>query len=255
MFQLQDVVLQYDRPEGDLLTVLDHINLHIAPGERWAVIGPSGCGKSSMLHVLAGLQTVTSGSVQYQGAAHTKPHGEISVILQEYGLFPWKTVEQNVGLPLELQKVPKKEIKTRVNEMLAQLKLSEHGRKYPSELSGGQRQRVAIARALIAQPKVLLMDEPFSALDALTRETMQNIVLELCERQNLTLVMVTHNIEEAIFLGQKIAVFSDNSGRISHIADNGHSGEVSYRGTEEFYRHCSLLRSWIGGGDNAETAG
>ena len=251
MFQLQDVVLQYDRPEGDILTVLDHINLHIAPGERWAVIGPSGCGKSSMLHVLAGLQTVTSGSVQYQGAAHTKPHGEISVILQEYGLFPWKTVEQNVGLPLELQKVPKKEIKTRVNEMLAQLKLSEHGRKYPSELSGGQRQRVAIARALIAQPRVLLMDEPFSALDALTRETMQNIVLELCERQNLTLVMVTHNIEEAIFLGQRIAVFSDNSGRISHIADNGHSGEVSYRGTEEFYWHCSLLRSWIGGGDNA----
>ena len=251
MFQLQDVVLQYDRPEGDILTVLDHINLHIAPGERWAVIGPSGCGKSSMLHVLAGLQTVTSGSVQYQGAAHTKPHGEISVILQEYGLFPWKTVEQNVGLPLELQKVPKKEIKTRVNEMLAQLQLSEHGRKYPSELSGGQQQRVAIARALIAQPKVLLMDEPFSALDALTRETMQNIVLELCERQNLTLVMVTHNIEEAIFLGQRIAVFSDNSGRISHIADNGHSGEVSYRGTEEFYRHCSLLRSWIGGGDNA----
>ena len=251
MLQLQDVVLQYNRPEGDLLTVLDHINLHIAPGERWAVIGPSGCGKSSMLHVLAGLQTVTSGSVQYQGVAHTKPHGEISVILQEYGLFPWKTVEQNVGLPLELQKVPKKEIKTRVNEMLAQLQLYEHGRKYPSELSGGQRQRVAIARALIAQPKVLLMDEPFSALDALTRETMQNIVLELCERQNLTLVMVTHNIEEAIFLGQKIAVFSDHSGRISHIADNGHSGEVSYRGTEEFYRHCSLLRSWIGGGDNA----
>ncbi|MBQ6853431.1 MAG: ATP-binding cassette domain-containing protein, partial [Peptococcaceae bacterium] len=123
--------------------------------------------------------------------------------------------------------------------------------KYPTELSGGQRQRVAIARALIAQPKVLLMDEPFSALDALTRETMQNIVLELCERQNLTLVMVTHNIEEAIFLGQKIAVFSDHSGRISHIADNGHSGEVSYRGTEEFYRHCSLLRNWIGGGDNA----
>ena len=251
MLELRDAMLQYEKPDGGVQMVLDHINLKIEQGERWAVIGPSGCGKSSMLHVLAGLQTVTSGSVQYQGAAHTKPHGEISVILQEYGLFPWKTVEQNVGLPLELQKVPKKEIKTRVNEMLAQLKLSEHGRKYPSELSGGQRQRVAIARALIAQPKVLLMDEPFSALDALTRETMQNIVLELCERQNLTLVMVTHNIEEAIFLGQKIAVFSDNSGRISHIADNGHSGEVSYRGTEEFYRHCSLLRSWIGGGDNA----
>jgi len=251
MLQLQDVVLQYNRPEGDLLTVLDHINLHIAPGERWAVIGPSGCGKSSMLHVLAGLQSVTSGSVQYQGAAHTKPHGEISVILQEYGLFPWKTVAQNVALPLELQKVPKKEIQARVNELLVQMQLHEHSKKFPSQLSGGQRQRVAIARALIAQPKVLLMDEPFSALDALTRETMQNIVLELCEQQNLTLVLVTHNIEEAIFLGQKIAVFSDNSGRISHIADNSHSGEVSYRGSEEFYQHCSSLRSWIGGNGNA----
>ncbi len=251
MLQLQDVFLEYQRPEGNMLTVLDHINLNIKEGERLAVIGPSGCGKSSMLHVLAGLQTVTSGTVQYQGAAHTKPNGEISVILQEYGLFPWKTVEQNVGLPLELQKAPKAKIQSRVQELLAQLQLSEHGKKYPAELSGGQRQRVAIARALIAQPKVLLMDEPFSALDALTRETMQNIVLELCEQQNLTLVLVTHNIEEAIFLGQKIAVFSDNSGKIRHIADNSHSGEISYRGTEEFYQHCSLLRGWIGGDGNA----
>ena len=251
MLQLQDVFLEYQRPEGNMLTVLDHINLNIKEGERWAVIGPSGCGKSSMLHVLAGLQTVTSGTVQYQGAAHTKPNGEISVILQEYGLFPWKTVEQNVGLSLELQKAPKAKIQSRVQELLAQLQLSEHGKKYPAEFSGGQRQRVAIARALIAQPKVLLMDEPFSALDALTRETMQNIVLELCEQQNLTLVLVTHNIEEAIFLGQKIAVFSDNSGKIRHIADNSHSGEISYRGTEEFYQHCSLLRGWIGGDGNA----
>ena len=251
MLQLQDVFLEYQRPEGNMLTVLDHINLNIKEGERWAVIGPSGCGKSSMLHVLAGLQAVTSGTVQYQGAAHTKPNGEISVILQEYGLFPWKTVEQNVGLPLELQKAPKAKIQSRVQELLAQLQLSEHGKKYPAELSGGQRQRVAIARALIAQPKVLLMDEPFSALDALTRETMQNIVLELCEQQNLTLVLVTHNIEEAIFLGQKIAVFSDNSDKIRHIADNSHSGEISYRGTEEFYQHCSLLRGWIGGDGNA----
>ena len=251
MLQLQDIFLQYDRPEGGTQTVLDHINLNIAPGERWAVIGPSGCGKSSMLHLLAGLQTATSGSIQYQGAPLTKPHEEISVILQEYGLFPWKTVEQNVALPLVLKKLPKAEIKERVHTLLTQLQLQEHSKKFPSELSGGQRQRVAIARALIAQPKVLLMDEPFSALDALTRETMQNIVLELCEQQNLTLVLVTHNIEEAIFLGQKIAVFSDNSGIIRHIADNSHSGELSYRGTEAFYQHCSSLRHWIGGSSNA----
>ena len=251
MIQLNDVVLEYHRPEGGVQTVLDHIDLHIGQGERWAVIGPSGCGKSSMLHLMAGLLTPTSGSVQYQGQTLAKPHKEISVILQEYGLFPWKTVEQNVGLPLVLEKQPKAKIQSLTNDLLAQLQLAEHGKKFPSQLSGGQRQRVAIARALIAQPNVLLMDEPFSALDALTRETMQNIVLELCEQQNLTLVLVTHNIEEAIFLGQKIAVFSDNSGIIRHVADNSHSGEISYRGTEEFYQHCSELRGWIGGGDNA----
>ena len=251
MIQLNDVVLEYHRPEGGVQTVLDHINLNIAQGERWAVIGPSGCGKSSMLHLMAGLLTPTSGSVQYQGQTLAKPHKEISVILQEYGLFPWKTVEQNVGLPLVLEKQPKAKIQSLTNDLLAQLQLAEHGKKFPSQLSGGQRQRVAIARALIAQPNVLLMDEPFSALDALTRETMQNIVLELCEQRNLTLVLVTHNIEEAIFLGQKIAVFSDNSGKISQIADNSRSGDLSYRGTEEFYQHCNLLRSRIGGNANA----
>jgi NitT/TauT family transport system ATP-binding protein len=247
MLQVQDVILQYVRPEGDLQMVLDHVNLTIEQGERWAVIGPSGCGKSSLLHLLAGLQKPTSGQVLYQGQTLKRPHGEISVILQEYGLFPWKTVEQNVALPLVLQKRPKVEIQERTAQMLSQLQLSAHSKKYPAQLSGGQRQRVAIARALIAQPKVLLMDEPFSALDALTRETMQNIVLDLCEQQQLTLVLVTHNIEEAIFLGQKIAVFSDHSGNLRHVAENAHSGQQAYRGSAEFYQHCNQLREWIGG--------
>lgn len=247
MLELRDAMLQYEKPDGGVQMVLDHINLKIEQGERWAVIGPSGCGKSSMLHLLAGLQKPVSGDVLYQNQSLQKPHGEISVILQEYGLFPWKTVEQNVALPLVLQKKSKVEIKQRTAELLKQLQLEEHAKKFPAQLSGGQRQRIAIARALIAQPKVLLMDEPFSALDALTRETMQNIVLELCEQQNLTLVMVTHNIEEAIFLGQKIAVFSDNSGKLRRVVENAHSGQLSYRVTKEFYQHCNQLRSWIGG--------
>ena len=247
MLELRDAMLQYEKPDGGVQMVLDHINLKIEQGERWAVIGPSGCGKSSMLHLLAGLQKPVSGDVLYQNQSLQKPHGEISVILQEYGLFPWKTVEQNVALPLVLQKKSKVEIKQRTAELLKQLQLEEHAKKFPAQLSGGQRQRIAIARALIAQPKVLLMDEPFSALDALTRETMQNIVLELCEQQNLTLVMVTHNIEEAIFLGQKIAVFSDNTGKLRRVVENAHSGQLSYRVTEEFYQHCNQLRSWIGG--------
>ena len=247
MLELKNAMLQYEKPGGGVQMVLDHIDLKIEQGERWAVIGPSGCGKSSMLHLLAGLEKPVSGEVLYRGQALNRPHGEISVILQEYGLFPWKTVEQNVALPLVLQKKPKAEIRPRVMELLKQLQLEEHAKKFPAQLSGGQRQRIAIARALIAGPKVLLMDEPFSALDALTRETMQNIVLELCEQQNLTLVMVTHNIEEAIFLGQKIAVFSDNSGKLRRVVDNAHSGQPSYRVTGEFYQQCNQLRSWIGG--------
>lgn len=247
MLELQDIVLHYEKPGGGRQMVLDHMNLKIAPGERWAIIGPSGCGKSSMLHLLAGLQKPISGEVLYHGHAIKGPQSEISVILQEYGLFPWKTVEQNVALPLILQKQRKLEIRKTTAMLLEQLQLTEHAKKFPSQLSGGQRQRVAIARALIAKPKVLLMDEPFSALDALTREMMQNIVLKLCEEQNLTLVLVTHNIEEAIFLGQKIAVFSDNCGKLSCVVDNIRSGEISYRGTEEFYQHCNQLRQWIGG--------
>lgn len=249
MLELENVTLQYQKPNGGLHTVLDDISLNIEQGERWAVIGPSGCGKSSLLHLLAGLQAPASGQVHYQKAPLTGPDKEISVILQEYGLFPWKTVEQNVALPLILQKKNKKEIKEKTTEMLQKLGLEEHRKKFPTALSGGQRQRIAIGRSLIASPKVLLMDEPFSALDALTRENLQNLVLDLCEQQNLTLVLVTHNIEESIFLGQKIAVFSDNSGKIAHIAENLRSGEHSYRGTEAFYKQCQQLRGWIGGAE------
>lgn len=240
MLQVNDVVLQYPRPEGGMQMVLDHISLQIEQGERWAVIGPSGCGKSSLLHLLAGLQRPVSGQVLYQGQPMGKPHGEISVILQEYGLFPWKTVQQNVALPLVLQKRPKAEIREQTAQMLEQLQLTEHAREisganYPGRAAAAYRH----CPGSVAKPRVLLMDEPFSALDALTRETMQNIVLELCEQQKLTLVMVTHNIEEAIFLGQKIAVFSDNSGKLAHIAENIHSGQPAYRGTAEFYQHCA----------------
>lgn len=203
MLQLREAVLQYPRPEGGMHIVLNQINLTIAQGERWALIGPSGCGKSSLLHLLAGLQPVTAGQVLYQGRPLLTPHREISVILQEYGLFPWKTVEQNVALPLVLQKRTKAEVRAHTAQLLAQLKLTEHSKKYPAQLSGGQRQRVAIARALIGQPNVLLMDEPFSALDALTRETMQNIVLDLCEQRQLTLVLVTHQYRRGYFFRTK----------------------------------------------------
>ena len=142
MLEAENVVLRYARPDGGQQIVLDHVNLTIEQGERWAVIGPSGCGKSSLLHLLAGLAQPNSGEVVYQGQQLKKPHPEISVILQEYGLFPWKTVAQNVALPLLLQKRQKKEIKERTNDLLQMLQLGEHAKKYPAQLSGGQRQRM-----------------------------------------------------------------------------------------------------------------
>lgn len=247
MYQLKDVTLDYHAGQKNAFRALEQINLTISQGERLSLIGPSGCGKSTLLHLLAGLLSPTTGTIDYQGERLKGCQPDIGVILQEYGLFPWKTVEQNIALPLLLQKKNKKTVQHKVESLLIQLGLEQQRKKYPWQLSGGQRQRVAIARALVTQPQVLLMDEPFSALDALTRENLQNLVLELWKERQLTMVMVTHNIEEAIFLGQRIITFADCSGKISRIDDNGYSGQTTYRNTVEFYQHCSMLRSWIGG--------
>lgn len=248
MLTIEQAAVDYIASDGSTFRALEDIYLQIEAGQRWALIGPSGCGKSTLLHLMAGLLQPAQGRVFFQGVPLLGPHPEISVILQEYGLFPWKTVEENIGLPLKLQKCPKKEMQQKIQEMLSAMGLTEQGKKLPRQLSGGQRQRVAIARAFIRQPKLLLMDEPFAALDALTRETMQNLVLELCAKRELSMVLVTHNIEEAIFLGQKIAAFADHSGQIRQIADNPKSSQPAYRNTMEFYRHCNQLRQWIGGG-------
>lgn len=250
MYQLENVSVDYHVGKKNMFRAINKVNLSIASGERYSLIGPSGCGKSTLLHLLAGLLKPTEGQVIYRGEVLRGCQQDIGVILQGYGLFPWKTVEQNVMLPLVLQKASKQEIKEKTEPLLEHLGLASMKKKYPRQLSGGQQQRVAIARALVAEPQVLLMDEPFSALDALTRENLQNLVLALCEERNLTMVMVTHNIEEAIFLGQKIVAFADHSGQISRIDDNPHSGQTAYRNTAEFYQHCSLLRSWIGGGQD-----
>ena len=250
MYQLENVSMDYHVGKKNMFRALTNVNLSIAAGERYSLIGPSGCGKSTLLHLLAGLLQPTEGKVLYRGTSLTGCQQDIGVILQGYGLFPWKTVEQNVMLPLVLQKKSKEEMRSKTEPLLEHLGLASMKKKYPRQLSGGQQQRVAIARALVAEPQVLLMDEPFSALDALTRENLQNLVLDLCEERNLTMVMVTHNIEEAIFLGQKIVAFADHSGQISRIDENPHSGQAAYRNTAEFYQHCSLLRSWIGGGQH-----
>jgi NitT/TauT family transport system ATP-binding protein len=171
----------------------------------------------------------------------------VALILQDHGLFPWKTVLENAELGLMIRNIPRVERRRKVLGILDSLGIKEHAGKYPAQISGGQRQRVAITRALAQEPEILLMDEPFSALDALTREQLQNLLLNLWKERLLTLVLVTHNIEEAVFLGDRIIILSPQPGKILKIIANKGSGLVSYRQSREFYDQCSYIRSVLEG--------
>ncbi|MEA2990997.1 MAG: sulfonate transport system ATP-binding protein [Alphaproteobacteria bacterium] len=197
-------------PNG--VRALDGITLTVAPGEILVVIGGSGCGKSTMLRAISGLDTPTEGRVVLDGTTITAPHEKIGIIFQEPRLLPWLRVVDNVGFGLERR--PRDERRARVASALARVGLNDKARMWPRELSGGQAQRVAIARALVPQPRVLLLDEPFSALDAFTRADLQDHLLALWADLRPTLVMVTHDVDEAIVLGDRIMVMRPRPGRV-----------------------------------------
>jgi sulfonate transport system ATP-binding protein len=197
-------------PNG--VRALDGISLDVAPGEILVVIGGSGCGKSTMLRAISGLDTPSQGRVVFDGIVITEPHEEIGIIFQEPRLLPWLRVADNVGFGLE--QYPREERRTRVAGALDRVGLTEKARVWPRELSGGQAQRVAIARALVPRPQVLLLDEPFSALDAFTRIDLQDHLLDLWADLKPTLVMVTHDVEESVVLGDRVVVMSPRPGRI-----------------------------------------
>ncbi len=226
---------------------LDDINLSIEKYSTCAVIGPSGCGKTTLLYVLAGLVTPGSGKVIIDGTEQKGVRQGTAIVFQDYGLLPWKTVWNNVALGLQVRKYSKDFIKQRTHHILGVLGLEHLKDKYPSQLSGGQKQRVAIGRALAMQPDLLLMDEPSSALDAITREHIQDLVLEIYKSFPMTMVLVTHNIEEAVFLGKKIVVMGKAC--IKHVLDNPYFGDMSLRRKEEFYRACIEVRKWLDGGE------
>jgi len=167
---------------------------------------------------------------------------QTALILQEYGLLPWKTVWDNVRLGLQMKRIPKEEMALKTEEMLGKLGLLSLRKRFPAQLSGGQRQRVAIARSLVLQPELLLMDEPFSSLDALTREEMQELLLQIWQEKNLTILLITHNIEEAVFLGQKIFVMSQCPGTIIKQLQNPLAGDYNARGKTEFLEVTNALR-------------
>lgn len=217
MIDLRNVSLTYSSGH-QAFCALDGINLSIRRGECLAVVGMSGSGKSSLIHVMSGLVKPTAGEVVFKGRPLSGPVRSISVIFQNYGLFPWKNVWDNLILPLRLRRTSVR--KDEVEQIVALLGLQGHCRKYPSQLSGGQKQRVAIGRALLNEAEVILMDEPFSALDALSRERLQAFMMALFEKKRLTSVIVTHNIEEALLMGDRIAVFDHRGGRIVGLVDN-----------------------------------
>nr|WP_304608029.1 ABC transporter ATP-binding protein [Leptolyngbya ohadii] len=201
--------------DGKALTVLQDIHLRIYPREFVCLVGASGCGKSTLLNIAAGLVAPTTGQVLVDDEDVTGlPGSDRGMVFQGYTLYPWRTVAQNVAFGLELRKLPKVEQKERVSYFLDVVGLTQFANAYPRQLSGGMKQRVAIARALANEPSVLLMDEPFGALDAQTKEQMQQFLLNVWDKTHTTVLMITHDIEEAIFLAQRVYVMEARPGRI-----------------------------------------
>ena len=215
-------------------TVLDDLNLYIRENEFLTLLGPSGCGKSTLLSVIAGLTPASCGS------ASLPPQWKTAFILQDYGLFPWKTVRDNLALPLQLRGAGRKERAAAVADMLKELGLEGLEQRFPVQLSGGQRQRVAIGRALVSRPDLLLMDEPFAALDAITREHLQNLLLHVWQRRRMSFMLVTHNVAEAVFLGRYIMVLGGRPATKKLWLENPCFGDASCRNSDAYF---SLIRS------------
>jgi NitT/TauT family transport system ATP-binding protein len=224
------------RYAGGRVLALDGVRLEVAKGEFLALLGPSGCGKSTLLHAVGGLVPV-EGTIAVGGAPVSGPGLDRAIVFQDYALFPWRTVVENVAFGLEVRGVPARERVRRARANLALVGLEEFADRYPTQLSGGMKQRVAIARALACEPEVLLLDEPFAALDAQTRELLQAELLSIWQRTGKTIVFVTHAIEEAVFLAQRVAVFTARPGRIKEVVPVDLPAgrcERDVRGTPEF---------------------
>ena len=226
----------------DNTTILEDINLELPEGITCALIGPSGCGKSTLLNVLSGLNTNYLGDVFINKRKPSPKEQIIGYIPQNYGLLPWLTVKENILLGLKIKKV-----KPRIlpEDLIENLGLSELLNRYPNKLSGGQRQRVSLARAFALKTDLLLMDEPFSALNAITREEMQDVFIDLWNKKQVSTILVTHYVEEALYLGQKIIVMSTKPGKIYKLIDNPLFGDKNFRDKAEFKSLSKELRVYL----------
>lgn len=208
-----------EKQQADDFVAVDNLSLDVKTGEFLAIVGPSGCGKSTLLDLLAGLTTPTSGQMTIDDKPITGPALDRGIVFQQYALFPWLTTLENIEFGLEAKGVNNTERRKTARHFLQLVGLSDFEHHYPAELSGGMKQRVAIARSLAYDPEVLLMDEPFAALDAQTRETLQAELLRIWQQTGKTIIFITHSIDEAIYLGQRIAIMTSRPGRIKQIID------------------------------------
>ncbi len=222
--------------KGQETVAVDHIDMRVERGEFVCLVGASGCGKSTLLNIVAGLIEPTEGEALLDGLPIAGPSPDRGLVFQGYSLFPWRTVEENVAFGLELSRMPKDARRARVAELLEVMQLTKWAAARPSQLSGGMRQRVAIARALAPQPEVLLLDEPFGALDANTRILMQEFLLRVWREMGMTILMVTHDVEEALFLAERIYVLSSHPGRVKEeiVLPFGRERSQSLRRQPEF---------------------
>ena len=215
--QAQNLSLAFRPKNREPVTALTDLNLAVARGEFVSIVGPSGCGKSTFLNIVLGLIKQDSGTLQFNGTPITGPGQERAMVFQEFGLLPWRTVAANVELGLELKGIPGVERAQRGKELIQLVGLNGFESHYPHELSGGMKQRVGLARALATEPQVLLMDEPFAALDAQTRDLMQTELLQIWERTKKTVLFVTHSIEEAAYLSDRVIVMTARPGRAKDV--------------------------------------
>src|SRR5258705_6071946 len=219
--QAQNLSLSFRPKNRAPVTALTDLNLAVARGEFISIVGPSGCGKSTFLNILLGLIKQDSGTLELNGTPITGPSQERAMVFQEFGLLPWRTVAANIELGLELKGTPTAARTERATELIQLVGLNGFERHYPHELSGGMKQRVGLARALATEPQVLLMDEPFAALDAQTRDLMQTELLQIWERTKKTVLFVTHSIEEAAYLSDRVIIMTARPGRTKDVLQIG----------------------------------
>ncbi len=236
-----------DKEGGAPVVALKDINLEIMQGEFISLLGPSGCGKTTLLRTIADLQQPTGGRISIRGESprEIRLQKKYGMVFQNPVLYEWRTVRRNVCMPMEMMGIPRRERTARVTKMLELVGLMEFGKKYPHELSGGMQQRVGIARALAIRPEILLMDEPFSALDEFTKEKLHEDLLRIWKKTNKTILFVTHNIQEAVFLSDRVVVLSPHPGRVSAIVDINleRPRDISIKSSPEFNTLVTKVRN------------